>query len=94
MSLALQRFKTAREAVLGMAALMQEYGYSDEGETFSFADKEEVWMMDVIGKGPDTKGSVWVACRVPDGYITAHANSPASAPSPWTIRTTGSTPRT
>lgn len=75
-SLALQRFKTAREAVLGMGDLMQEYGYSDEGETFSVADKNEVWMMDIIGKGPEHKGAIWVACRVPDGYITAHANMP------------------
>ncbi len=75
-SLALQRFETAREAVLGMADLVQEYGYSDEGETFSVADKNEVWMMDIIGKGPGNKGAVWVACRVPDGYITAHANMP------------------
>jgi len=75
-SLALQRFKTAREAVLGMGELVQEYGYSDEGETFSVADKNEVWMMDIIGKGPEHKGAVWVACRVPDGYITAHANMP------------------
>jgi len=76
MSLALQRFTTAREAVLGMADLMAEYGYSDEGETFTIADPDEVWMMDVIGKGPDRKGAVWVACRVPDGSITVHANQP------------------
>jgi len=76
MSLTLQRFTTAREAVLGMAALMEEYGYGDEGETFSVADPDEVWMMDVIGKGPDRKGAVWVACRVPDGHITVHANQP------------------
>jgi dipeptidase len=74
MTLALQRCKTAREAVLCMADLVAEYGYSDEGETFSVADTEEVWMMEIIGKGPDTKGAIWVACRVPDGYITAHAN--------------------
>jgi dipeptidase len=73
-SLALQRCKTAREAVLCMADLANEYGYSDEGESFSVADKNEVWMMELIGKGPEHKGIVWVACRVPDGYITAHAN--------------------
>ncbi|MBU8871453.1 MAG: C69 family dipeptidase [Gemmatimonadales bacterium] len=73
-SLALQRFKTAREAVLGMADLVREYGYSDGGETFSVADKNEVWMMEIIGKGPDQKGAVWVACRIPDGYMSAHAN--------------------
>ncbi len=74
MLLALQRCKTARDAVLTMAALAQEYGYRDEGETFSIADTEEVWMMEIIGKGPDTKGAIWVAARVPDGYISAHAN--------------------
>ena len=74
MTLALQRCKTAREAVLTMAALAQEYGYRDEGETFSVADPNEVWMMDIIGKGPDRKGAIWVATRVPDGYISAHAN--------------------
>ena len=74
MSLALQRFKTAREAVLGMGDLVQEYGYSDEGESFSVADKNEVWIMEIIGKGPEQKGAVWVAGRVPDGYISAHAN--------------------
>ena len=73
-TLALQRCKTAREAVLTMAALAQEYGYRDEGETFSVADPNEVWMMDIIGKGPGTKGAIWVAARVPDGYISAHAN--------------------
>ena len=73
-TLALQRCKTAREAVLTMAALAQEYGYRDEGETFSVADTKEVWMMDIIGKGPETKGAIWVAARVPDGYISAHAN--------------------
>ncbi len=73
-TLALQRCKTAREAVLTMAALAQEYGYRDEGETFSVADPNEVWMMEIIGKGPDMKGAIWVATRVPDGYISAHAN--------------------
>ena len=73
-TLALQRSKTAREAVLTMAALAQEYGYRDSGETFSVADTKEIWMMEIIGKGPDTKGVIWVATRVPDGYISAHAN--------------------
>jgi len=73
-TLALQRCKTAREAVLTMAALAQEYGYRDSGETFSVADAKEVWMMEIIGKGPETKGVIWVATRIPDGYISAHAN--------------------
>jgi len=75
-SLALQRFTTAREAVLGMGDLMAEYGYGDEGETFSIADKDEIWMMDIIGRGPGRKGALWVAGRVPDGTITVHANRP------------------
>ncbi len=74
-SLALQRFKTAREAVLGMGDLVQKYGYCDEGESFSVADKNEIWLMEIIGKGPGNKGAVWVAGRVPDGYISAHANA-------------------
>ncbi len=73
-TLALQRCRTAREAVLTIAALAEEYGYRDSGETFSIADPKEVWMMDIVGKGPGTKGVIWVAARVPDGYISAHAN--------------------
>jgi dipeptidase len=74
MTLALQRSKTAREAVLCMGELVKEYGYCDEGESISVADKNEAWMMEIIGKGPDRKGAVWVACRVPEGTITVHAN--------------------
>lgn len=74
MLLTLQRAKSAREAIAIMDALCQEYGYGSEGETFSIADKNEVWMMELIGKGPKEKGAVWVAARVPDGYVTAHAN--------------------
>lgn len=70
----LQRARTAREAIRIMGALVEEYGYCSSGETFSIADPKEVWMMDMIGKGPDEKGAVWVARRVPNGYVTAHAN--------------------
>lgn len=70
----LQRAKTAREAIQTIAALANEYGYPSEGETFSIADPQETWIMDLIGKGPDNKGIVWVARRIPDGYISAHAN--------------------
>ena len=76
----LQRAKNAREAIKTMAELVAEYGYASEGESFSIADPNEVWIMEMIGKGPkmDNKkwnnGAVWVARRVPDGYVCAHAN--------------------
>ena len=70
----LQRAKTAREAIQTIVALANEYGYPSEGESFSIADTEEAWVMDLVGKGPDNKGIVWVARRIPDGYICAHAN--------------------
>ena len=70
----LQRAKTAREAIGIIVSLANEYGYVSEGETFSIADTKEVWVMDIVGKGPDSKGIVWVARRIPDGYICAHAN--------------------
>ena len=73
---ALQRGRTAREAIQIMADLVKEYGYYSEGESFSIADPNEVWIMDLIGKGRGNRGAVWVARRVPDGYITAHANHP------------------
>ena len=71
---ALERARTAREAIKVVVDLANTYGYYSSGESFSFADKDEVWVMDLIGKGPDNKGIVWVARRVPDGYICAHAN--------------------
>ena len=71
---ALERAKTAREAIQVVVDLANTYGYYSSGESFSIADTEEVWVMDLIGKGPDNKGIVWVARRVPDGYICAHAN--------------------
>jgi len=70
----LQRASTAREAIQIMNDLAYTYGYKDTGETFSIADKDEVWIMDFIGKGKHGRGAVWVAARVPDGYIAAHAN--------------------
>ncbi len=71
---ALQRSKTAREAIRVMTDLVKEYGYASEGETFTIADPNEVWIMEMIGKGPGRKGAVWVALRVPDDCICAHAN--------------------
>ena len=71
---ALQRAKTAREAIEVMTSLVEEYGYYSEGESFSIADPDEVWILELIGKGEGEKGAVWVAERVPDGYISGHAN--------------------
>ena len=70
----LQRATTAREAIDMIVSLASEYGYPSEGETFSIADKDEAWVMDLVGKGDKEKGIVWVARRIPDGYICAHAN--------------------
>lgn len=71
---ALQRCKTAREAIKCIGDLMAEYGYYSEGESFSICDPNEAWIMEMIGKGPGNKGGVWVAQRIPDGYISGHAN--------------------
>ena len=72
--IALQRSKNAREALKIMTDLVAEHGYYSEGESFSIADKNEVWIMELIGKGHGEKGAVWVAVRIPDGYISGHAN--------------------
>lgn len=87
MFMAIQRSKTAREAIKVIAELVAEHGYYSTGESFSIADPHEVWYMELIGKGIDmkqdpktknyynaNKGAVWVAIRIPDGYISAHAN--------------------
>jgi len=70
----LQRAKTAREAIKVMTSLVDKYGYASSGESFSIADADEVWIMELIGKGKSDPGAVWVARRVPDGYISGHAN--------------------
>lgn len=86
--IALQRAKTAREAISIMTSLVAEYGYYSEGESFSISDPNEVWILEMIGKGPaemtkdkkgkpvikSNKGALWVAVRIPDGYISGHAN--------------------
>lgn len=87
MFLATQRAKTAREAIKVIAELVEKYGYASSGESFSIGDPNEVWIMEMIGKGTDlgtdnqtgeqinkNKGAVWVAIRIPDGYVSAHAN--------------------
>ena len=78
----LQRARSAREAIEVMTSLVEEYGYASSGESFSIADKDEVWIMEMVGKGMllnkrginMKRGAVWVAVRIPDGYISAHAN--------------------
>lgn len=72
--IALERSKTAREAIEWMITLVNEYGYASEGESFSIGDPSEVWIMDLIGKGKGQKGANWVAVRIPDNAISAHAN--------------------
>lgn len=72
--LTLQRSKTAKEAIAIMTNLVEKYGYYSSGESFSIADKNEVWIMEMIGKGGDETGAVWVAVKIPDGMISAHAN--------------------
>lgn len=74
--LGLERAKTAREALKIMTDLVNEYGYASSGESFSIADPDEAWILELIGKGKDDKGAVWVARRIPDGYISGHANHP------------------
>ncbi|MBU2465573.1 MAG: C69 family dipeptidase, partial [Bacteroidetes bacterium] len=87
MFIALQRSKSAREAIQVIATLVEEHGYASSGESFSIGDPNEVWIMEIVGKGTEMKydrkskqdvnirkGAVWVAIRIPDGYISAHAN--------------------
>lgn len=87
MFLALQRAKTAREAIKVMVELVEQYGYASSGESFSIGDPNEVWILEMIAKKTNLKydkrlkkkinvdkGAVWVAVRIPDGYISAHAN--------------------
>jgi len=81
MYLALQRAKTAREAIMVITELADRYGYASTGESISIADPNEVWFLEIIGKAPKkvngvnvNKGAVWVAVKIPDGYISAHAN--------------------
>ncbi len=74
MYMTLQRARTAREAITVMTELVEKHGYYSSGESFSIADPKEVWIMEMIGKGPRNKGAVWVAVRIPDDCIAAHAN--------------------
>jgi dipeptidase len=73
-TLALQRSKTAQEAIAVIVQLVEEYGYNDEGESVSIADKNEAWVFEIVGTGQNGKGAVWIAQKVPDGEISVHAN--------------------
>jgi len=72
--LTLQRATSARDAIRIMHELVSEYGYYSSGESFSISDKDEVWILELIGKGVGNKGAVWVALQIPDGYVSGHAN--------------------
>jgi dipeptidase len=72
----LQRAKNAREAIYNFSQLVTDYGYASSGESFSIADANEAWILELVGKGQGKKGAVWVARRIPDGYISGHANHP------------------
>jgi dipeptidase len=72
--IALERAKTAREAIQVMTRLVAEHGYASSGESFSIADPKETWLLEMIGKGTGQKGAVWVARKLPEGHLTAHAN--------------------
>lgn len=74
MRIGLQRSKTAREMIRVMTELVAQYGYASSGESFSISDKNEAWIMEIIGKGRYEKGAVWVAMRIPEGYVSGHAN--------------------
>lgn len=76
MYITLQRAKNAREAIVTISELLTSYGYASSGESFSIADANEAWVLELIGKGQGKKGAVWVARRIPDGYISGHANHP------------------
>lgn len=73
--IALERSKSAKEAIKVMTDLVEKYGYASSGESFSIADKDEVWILEMIGKGAE-KGAVWIAVRIPDDAISGHANEP------------------
>ena len=74
MYIALERARNAREAIQVMTSLAETYGYASEGESFSIGDANEAWILEMIAKGKDQKGALWVATRIPDGTISAHAN--------------------
>ncbi|MCK5221879.1 MAG: C69 family dipeptidase, partial [Candidatus Aminicenantes bacterium] len=74
MRIALQRAKTAREAIIVMTTLVEKHGYRSEGESISIADKHEAWLLEIVGPGKDGIGAIWVAIKIPDGMVSATAN--------------------
>ncbi len=74
MRIALQRAKTAREAIIVMTSLVEKHGYRSEGESISIADKHEAWLLEIVGPGQDGIGAIWVAIKIPDGMVSATAN--------------------
>lgn len=74
MLLALERAETAREAIQVITSLVEEFGYASEGESFSIIDKEEAWILEMVGTGEGGEGAIWVAVRIPDGMVSCHAN--------------------
>ena len=93
LTITLQRAKTAREAIKTIAELAAEYGYHQSGESISIGDTQEAWIMEIIGNGKGKKGIVYVAMRVPDGYISCHANQARIGEFPATIQIIVSTLR-
>ncbi len=86
MRVGLQRSKTAREMIRVMTDLVAQYGYASGGESFSVSDAGEAWIMEIIGKGKYEKGAVWVARRIPDGYVSGHANQARITTFPFQAR--------
>lgn len=82
----LQRATSARDAIKIMAGLVADYGYASSGESFSISDKNEVWILEMIGKGEGEKGAVWVALKIPDGYVSGHANQARIMTFPQTLK--------
>ncbi|KAK2959021.1 putative C69 family dipeptidase [Blattamonas nauphoetae] len=87
---ALERCSTAREAYQLVIDLAEKYGYHDYGETFTIADKNEIWLLDLIGRGPNKKGILWIATLIPDGMIAEHSNHPRTH-SPYKMKQAGAT---
>jgi dipeptidase len=93
MRIGLQRSKTAREMIRVMTELMEQYGYASSGESFSISDRQEAWIMEVIGRGKYGKGAVWVARLIPDGFVSGHANQARITTFPFQKSNNWSDPR-
>jgi len=93
MRIALQRSKTARDAIKVMTELVAQNGYAPSGESFSISDANEAWIMEMIGKGKYEKGAVWVARMIPDGYVSGHANQARITTFPYQKKNNWSDPK-